>query len=91
MRLRAVFAIAIVVGSTFLATGYLLGAGKTSESSGYKILMAPRGAMTDNYNYWGSITGPDGIPKDFLNGCTPLSITTSPDPKHPAILILCKG
>jgi hypothetical protein len=90
MKVRAVFVIGVIVGCTFFAAGYQLAAQKTSESSGYKILIAPMGP-TAKYNTWYSVIGNDGIPRDFLNGCAPISISTSPDPQNPALLILCKG
>lgn len=93
MKVKSVFSIGVIIGC-ILTSGYMLAAEKTPESSGYKILTAPAGGPTGAYNTWGSVVGPGGIPKDFLKGCVPISISTMPntnDPRLPFLLILCKG
>jgi hypothetical protein len=90
MNVRVILTIGVIVSCVFFGAGYMLAAEKAPESSGYKILVAPMGP-TAKYNTWQSVIGSDGIPRDFLNGCVPISISTSPDPQYPALLILCKG
>jgi hypothetical protein len=65
-------------------SGYMAAAGQASQpSSGYKILYFPTGERLSR------LTGNQGIPKDALNGCVPISISPSPD--NIGLFILCKG
>src|SRR5688572_23751641 len=85
MTKKVVGLLALTALCLSFSSGYIAAAERASQqSSGYKLLYFPveSGAMS-------RLTGNQGIPKDALNGCVPMSISSSPDPANVGLLILC--
>jgi hypothetical protein len=77
--------IALVSLCSAFTSGYMAAAEKaTQPSSGYKLLYVPADRVPP-------LTGQQGISRDVLKGCAPISISSYPDPKDGGLLILCKG